>query len=1830
MKDPIKIIHKFKNNNRRIQYKTYIFVGPLVDSNILDILSIIEKKDFYNSLITLNKKNLKLIENYYGIKWYTLFFNNYHINKQIDIIKKNINKKKKIILKLGKDWYTNNIEKIVKKNIEFSFASNYYTYLFNRNKIKTKTRKKDMDFRTYIDKMKGGNDDKETNYNEDIDKKIEEEDQEIDLEDLDEEIIEDFDIEELTNLYSIKDNETSKEIKETSKLISEAINDKKWEKKIDTTELTYDTSLDDIPYDSKLEDIYLKYYIFDQYIFKDDTIKIMREKITVSLSLNTIFGKENRLLPEFQYFWSEYYTNNNLDRVMLGQKWIRRNELLNIDIKPNENLKVYENLRNNLGYLKDSFGFKIKREDDEMNILRDYDEYSTNNEIYMIDILNDIGVNYKSSSDEKKNLYDVYVNIYFPLITMERFQSIVQLLNGNYEKESLYNQTLYTNIKNDMKLESTIYTTVEEAKLDLKKYDKLYKTNHIIQSIIHVDISNNKNITGTVSKEKYNLYRIFEGFIVNNKYPFIQLQTISGQITYKLYLENDKINNQKNMTKWFENAPYGLTFKIKVNKEDTNSDDKYISINLHENGRMDYKITWKEDDKATVEDIKKSYKYINELLQKINLENKKIKIILPDDNRFKYAFINTIRKFNIPNKFKINHNDLSEFCRFFYPYISLVIEPKKRESKKYSKTNVTSKYGTYLRYKRVSKYENRTKMHLRILYFLRNFEISNKVLIDEISKQFNITAEDAAKELDYVKDKYGKAIKRSSKVLKKLKSLPKGKPPGIDLAIQGRDIDRYKIRIAGARSKEQLEEISSFMKVLIFLYIETYLFKKSKYQKLKDILNKLTKIAKRRNKVNDFVDYQSAVKDVKAITALDKKRLAFKPEKGQNQWTRSCQNSGNDKRRRPIIVPGDNIEKLIKMGYKFNKKTNFYEKEVTIEIKGKKSKVNLRAIKQFTVGDTSKFNFYTCDPSTNGKHSFIGFLSRGNNPDDLALPCCFKKDQLTSNNKKKVNLYKKSIGILSADNKIEKIANKDIGDKLYILQDTNKIQEGRFIYLKKHLNTFFNKIWGNTNTIKNHYLTESKTGYYFKYTVKDNNFNFLAAISNIYDKSIDELKNLCINALNNDKKDLIYKYLNNGDISTAFGDKKNFFNYIKTSNYLEYEILGELLSVPNVLSKKSIYYYIIESKEKIVKTNFEKEVRKEKFYLSCLNLENKYKINDDNEYIILIKEGKYYFPIYRVKKDNDVDKKIILQKKYEKEDSTINVLNELNKYYDTSCNSQAIYNINEFSGYENKTIINILQMNKINIKYQLIDSRNKSKFLVLDKILLPTNPTGISYKIPYLNYDDKSSKYFKNLKTTIALIEKINKIIKLDYIPKTVFYSEYKNDIIKVESLLLKNNLIIPLKKEKLNTKKINKLGINYRFMPLEETIDKEINNNKNTYNTRTKRYKEQIYYNEGYNLFRLELSSFLNKNTNLKNTLIGLVRNDNMKLNTKKYEIRKILFSIIDSKLSKKIKPMLKLKSFSKIVKDIGNLKNYNIVNIRDVCDINKNKNNCNNKLHCIWTNNKCMMKLTDNMAIDYINKILVDFIENDIRFKEIIQENDYYVSDIVNYELFTNRPNQKIIKTSNFNIKKIMSELFGKDNIPSIGKRNIKNNLVELDDEEYEIIELGDQLIQEIISNNDSIIRAYTNCYYWINNPLYNKESRNLGYQSSLQTQIVYILKAKIIDFIQNNQNNNKFSELKEKFYDKKNFFKSAINKFRKTNINSDGSIELLVLSYLFPIPIVVYDNFSKVIHIYLQGKIQVNDKNIKRFTKNDKLNSTIFLKFYFEGNRKNPNKIYSIYYV
>ena len=199
----------------------------------------------------------------------------------------------------------------------------------------------------------------------------------------------------------------------------------------------------------------------------------------------------------------------------------------------------------------------------------------------------------------------VYINIYFPLISYERLEQIVQMLNGKSEKEIQFIESQFGTIRNDVKLETEIESTVEKAKIDMGKFDKLFNRNHIIQSIIHININSSNNITGTVSQDKFNLYRIFDNFIVSEEYPFIQYMTSDSQLRYKLYNKMKKQDDDMEiLSRWFENVSYGLSFKIKA----TDIENKYISINMSETGRLEYKITWKEENAAVIDDIKKSYR----------------------------------------------------------------------------------------------------------------------------------------------------------------------------------------------------------------------------------------------------------------------------------------------------------------------------------------------------------------------------------------------------------------------------------------------------------------------------------------------------------------------------------------------------------------------------------------------------------------------------------------------------------------------------------------------------------------------------------------------------------------------------------------------------------------------------------------------------------------------------------------------------------------------------------------------------------------------------------------------------------------------------------------------------------------------------------------------------------------------------------------------------------------------------------------------------------------------------------------------------------------------
>ena len=135
MNSPIKIIYKYKNDNRKNQYQYYIFIGSLLQPNLLKVLKKIQDLNFFDTLVSLSDKEIELLINFYGEFWYKYFFITEHLLFSIGNISKSAQKRNDIIQKFSKEWYEKHID-----NIKYMTRSQYnFQTIFNRdNKIKKK------------------------------------------------------------------------------------------------------------------------------------------------------------------------------------------------------------------------------------------------------------------------------------------------------------------------------------------------------------------------------------------------------------------------------------------------------------------------------------------------------------------------------------------------------------------------------------------------------------------------------------------------------------------------------------------------------------------------------------------------------------------------------------------------------------------------------------------------------------------------------------------------------------------------------------------------------------------------------------------------------------------------------------------------------------------------------------------------------------------------------------------------------------------------------------------------------------------------------------------------------------------------------------------------------------------------------------------------------------------------------------------------------------------------------------------------------------------------------------------------------------------------------------------------------------------------------------------------------------------------------------------------------------------------------------------------------------------------------------------------------------
>jgi len=241
--EPIKLIYQYRNNNRKIEYEIFVYVG-LIGIRYKSILERIKDLDIYNTLKEITLDEERKLSRIFGEFWIAKFFNKYHISGFINDIESNGEIKRVILDKYEESWLVKFINTfksdVIFKKVNYSYAELIkfeYKIRMGKKLEKLELEKEDIEELNFtkttkksnnilynvskeIKQQEGGNDDE--NQNEIVEEVEDEEELTEEMEnilDLDEDIIDlekdqetDEDIDIASDLEKITDDDKDTEI----------------------------------------------------------------------------------------------------------------------------------------------------------------------------------------------------------------------------------------------------------------------------------------------------------------------------------------------------------------------------------------------------------------------------------------------------------------------------------------------------------------------------------------------------------------------------------------------------------------------------------------------------------------------------------------------------------------------------------------------------------------------------------------------------------------------------------------------------------------------------------------------------------------------------------------------------------------------------------------------------------------------------------------------------------------------------------------------------------------------------------------------------------------------------------------------------------------------------------------------------------------------------------------------------------------------------------------------------------------------------------------------------------------------------------------------------------------------------------------------------------------------------------------------------------------------------------------------------------------------------------------------------------------------------------
>nr|QFG73993.1 MAG: hypothetical protein [Megaviridae environmental sample] len=1227
---PLKIIHVYKNRLHNRGYFVYIFIGD-TPHNVMSILNRIKTLSLDDTFIQLSKNDLVVLEKRYGEYWYNYFFYNKHINYAKRQMKRN-----KVILKklakFGKKWVDEHIHKPiqtivapyhysfkVEKDAQFKInqtgGSEFNTS--NSNVILDDTSKRiNMVIKMKSDiiphelvSQNGGDDTDDTDNNDDIDEFYDDDDDDDDDDNNDDD--------DDGHIFRFDEKPDEKEVKEYTKELEKIIEtNTKRTKSIDPAVIAFEDQIQSMDVNHVIN----KIYVTDNIIYMDDNIDTVKKKISNAIQLAPRF-KDNHILPIHQYLWCNYYVRSNKKeyKLMIGHDWLRKNNLINFPVEPLQRIEKYTSLDTDseaMG-IKEKFSQsqdRIKKEDKNYFVLREYKNYIRMNEIHMMDICSCIGQDMEFTNEQENIIFNTLIALYYPFITKDHFNNIMNYLNGNeLENEITYMHLNYETIRNDLLMDKEIVKIVHDNRKHVK--EKNYKNVNIVLSVLRCYLKLNEY-------QSIDLWKIMNNFEMTEATPYVQLNLpmhLEGGPFHKFKkMESGNDHLHQKFVNWVQTTPVGLSIKVKI------THNRYLALKINETGRIEVRSEWDEKSNMTMENISLIFPRVRAVIQKINRENKASFILpIPIDSDYEPVYTNTIQRFHLLNeKFYIDHNELSDFFRLFYVYFVVVRDPRKRKGKM---ENNSGKHGTYLRYRRVSNFESEGAVIQRITYYIRNYQISDNALVERISNEFNLTDSEAKKIIKKTID--GSNITKK-KNLKSITQLPsKISMPGIRVTITGKDYTKgISIQIHGAKSNHHITEITNTIKSILHVYQDAYLIKNRKWKPLLKKLDKLDRQAMRRNKIVEFVNHDENI--VSNIKAMRKKDKRLNHNSSKDLYSKQCQGE-----RQP--PPWKTLEQIKRLGYKEHK-DGFYYRKIPFK----------RAPKKFIYTRALKFResnmYYICTPEKNKQYLHPGVLMRSRAANGAYRPCCFKKDMMYSANIKKRNALNESIGLNA-----EQDYSSETNYSKYILRNSDKIQDKRLMFMPNILDILFNSSQNNECTIQNNNLVQTDQ-YYFMYGVKTPQLHFIAAISYCLEITINEIKQKLVKALQEKQSHILYTSLNEGNIRLQ-RSQKDFSSDIMNAIDMSFALFRDL--VEKVFNVTIITFVNVN----------------DDFYIGCNP-----NYGNNNKYIYLIQNDTLFYPIVLVTKTkkSHIDYKFLFN-------FNDNIHQQIELFYEKNC-QQNLLNMNAF------------------------------------------------------------------------------------------------------------------------------------------------------------------------------------------------------------------------------------------------------------------------------------------------------------------------------------------------------------------------------------------------------------------------------------------------------------------------------------------------------------------------------------------------------------------------